>query len=47
VGDTLLIARAALRPQTLDAAEERKVEPVFTDLLGAHSRRMSAMGLDA
>lgn len=47
VGDTLLIARGALRPQTLDAAEERKVEPVFTDLLGAHSRRMSAMGLDA
>ncbi|AUG29322.1 hypothetical protein JVX92_00315 [Microbacterium hominis] len=47
VGDTLLIARGALRPQTLDAAEERKVEPVFTDLLGAHSRRMAAMGLDA
>lgn len=47
VGDTLLIARGALRPQTLDAAEERKVEPVFTDLLGAHSRRMAAIGLDA
>jgi len=47
VGDTLLIARGALRPHTLDAAEELKVEPVFTDLLGAHSRRMSAMGLDA
>ena len=47
VGDTLLIARGALRPQTLDAAEEKKVEPVFTDLLAAHSRRMSAIGLDA
>jgi len=47
VGDTLLIARGALRPHTLDAAEELKVEPVFTDLLGAHSRRMAAMGLDA
>ena len=47
MGDTLLIARGALRPQTLDAAEERKVEPVFTDLLGAHSRRMAAMDLDA
>ncbi|MFT3799510.1 ferritin-like fold-containing protein [Microbacterium sp.] len=47
VGDTLLIARAALRSQTLDAAEEQKVEPVFTDLLGAHSRRMAALGLDA
>lgn len=47
VGDTLLIARAALRPQTLDAAEEARVEPVFTDLLASHSRRMSAIGLDA
>ena len=47
VGDTLLIARAALRPTTLDAADEQKVEPVFSDLLAAHSRRMGAMGLDA
>jgi hypothetical protein len=37
-------SRGALRPQTLDAAEEKKVEPVFTDLLAAHSRRMSAIG---
>lgn len=47
VGDTLLIARAALGTGVLDAAEQRKVEPVFTDLLAAHSRRMSALGLDA
>lgn len=47
VGDTLLIARGALGPQTLDAAEEEKVEPVFTDLLAGHSRRMTAVGLDA
>jgi len=47
VGDTLLIARAALRPTTLDEVDEKKVEPVFTDLLAAHSRRMGAMGLDA
>ncbi|MGB4777897.1 ferritin-like fold-containing protein [Microbacterium sp.] len=47
VGDTLLVARSALRPHVLDAAEESRVEPVFTDLLGAHSRRMAAMGLDA
>ena len=47
VGDTLLIARGALRPQTLDAAEEKKVEPVFTALLAGHSRRMAALGLDA
>ncbi|MCR2812062.1 ferritin-like domain-containing protein [Microbacterium sp. zg.Y1084] len=47
VGDTLLVARAALRPSALDEADEKKVEPVFTDLLAAHSRRMGAMGLDA
>lgn len=47
VGDTLLVARGALRPNTLDAAEEKKVEPVFTDLLAAHSRRMAQLGLDA
>lgn len=47
VGDTLLIARAALRPPTLGAADEEKVEPVFTELMAAHSRRMDAMGLAA
>lgn len=47
VGDTLLIARAALRPPTLRIADEEKVEPVFTELMGAHSRRMDAMGLAA
>ena len=47
VGDTLLIARAALRPSTLEIADEKKVEPVFTALMSAHARRMDAMGLAA
>lgn len=47
VGDTLLIARAALRPVTLGSADAEKVEPVFTELMAAHSRRMDAMGLAA
>ncbi|WP_347345290.1 ferritin-like fold-containing protein [Microbacterium sp.] len=47
VGDTLLIARGALRSPALDTADAKKVEPVFTDLMAAHSRRMAAMGLDA
>lgn len=47
VGDTLLIARAALRPGELRVADEAKVEPVFTELMAAHSRRMDAMGLAA
>jgi len=47
VGDTLLIARAALRPMSRGSADEEKVEPVFTELMAAHSRRMDAMGLAA
>lgn len=50
VGDTLLIARSALRtdsPQTLGEAGERTVQPVFTQLMAAHSRRMNEIGLDA
>ncbi len=47
VGDTLLVARAALRPTRLEVADEKKVEPVFTQLMAAHSRRMDAMGLAA
>jgi len=47
VGDTLLVARAALRPTTLVAADEERVEPVFTELIAAHSRRMDATGLAA
>ncbi len=53
VGDTLLVARGALRPGTLERPgalgvdDEKQVEPVFTQLLGAHSRRMTTIGLDA
>jgi len=44
VGDTLLVCRAALRPERL-AVDEERVEPVYTELMGAHARRMDAMGL--
>lgn len=47
VGDTLLVARSALAPPRLAAADEKTVEPVFTDLMGAHARRMDALGLAA
>ncbi|GGH49544.1 ferritin-like fold-containing protein [Microbacterium album] len=47
VGDTLLIARAALRPQRLGSDDEKKVEPVFTALMAAHARRMDGLGLAA
>ena len=46
VGDTLLVARAALRPERL-AVDDQRIEPVYTELMGAHARRMDAMGLAA
>lgn len=46
VGDTLLVARQALRSERLVQAEDR-VEPVYTELVGAHARRMDAMNLAA
>lgn len=46
VGDTLLVARAALLPAR-DSDDVEKVEPVFTALIAAHSQRMSALGLSA
>jgi hypothetical protein len=52
VGDTLLLARAAVattrtadgRPTTTD---DVRVEPVLTDLIAAHTRRMDELGLTA
>jgi len=46
VGDTLLVAKQALRSERL-AEDEGRVEPVYTELMGAHARRMDAMGLAA
>ncbi len=48
VGDTLLVARAALQTRELmDQEDEMRVEPVYTELMAAHARRMDAMGLNA
>jgi hypothetical protein len=44
VGDTLLVCRGALRPGRLEA-DDKRIEPVYTELMGAHARRMDAMGL--
>jgi len=47
VGDPLLIARSALRAS--DSADRlgERVEPVFTELIAEHTRRMDALGLTA
>lgn len=43
VGDTLLVARSALRGEK----DFDHVEPVFTELIAGHSRRLDALGLTA
>jgi hypothetical protein len=51
VGDTLLVARSALHLASGATPEgqrdEQRVEPVFTEIIAAHTRRMDALGLTA
>lgn len=47
VGDTLLVARSALQFTLNHKSDEARVEPVFTELIAAHTRRMDALGLTA
>ena len=47
VGDTLLLARSALRASEAQDGTGEDVEPVFTELIAGHTRRMDALGLTA
>ena len=47
VGDTLLIARAVLLLSERRAFDASEVEPVFTELIADHIRRMDGLGLTA
>jgi hypothetical protein len=47
VGDTMLLARWTLRPSDNRDSDEARIEPVFTELIAAHTRRMDALGLTA
>jgi LPS sulfotransferase NodH len=47
VGDTMLVARSALRFTEDHLSDEARIEPVFTELIAAHTRRMDALGLTA
>lgn len=47
VGDTMLVARAALAVPPTTAKDEEKLEPVVTEVIAAHTRRMDAIGLTA
>ncbi len=46
VGDTMLVARSSLAIGGELPGEER-IEPVFTELISAHTRRMDVLGLTA
>lgn len=47
VGDTMLIARSVLTASANHLSDEARIEPVFTELIAAHTRRMDALGLTA
>lgn len=47
VGDTMLVARSALAASANHDRDEERIEPVFTDLIAAHTRRMDNLGLTA
>lgn len=47
VGDTLLVSRAVLALSERREFEPSEVEPVFTELIADHIRRMDALGLTA
>lgn len=47
VGDTLLVSRAVLTLSERREFLESEVEPVFTDLIADHIRRMDSLGLTA
>lgn len=49
LGDALLVARdvLSLNAAELNAADEARVEPAFSELVAQHTRRMDALGLSA
>jgi hypothetical protein len=47
VGDTLLIAQSSLADVDRTNQDEARLEPVFTEMIAAHTRRMDALGLTA
>ncbi len=47
VGDTMLVARSALQLSTNQRSDAARIEPVFTELIASHTRRMDSLGLTA
>ncbi len=47
IGDAMLVARSALSFTANSKSDEANIEPVFTELIAAHTRRMDVLGLTA
>jgi hypothetical protein len=47
VGDTLLVARSAIHLTGNPESDEQRIEPVFTEIIASHTRRMDGLGLTA
>ncbi|MBN9238424.1 MAG: hypothetical protein BGO97_01975 [Micrococcales bacterium 70-64] len=47
VGDTMLVSRESLQFGENHRSDEERIEPVFTELIAAHTRRMDLLGLTA
>jgi hypothetical protein len=47
VGDTMLIARWALKSHSAPGSDDARIEPVFSELIAGHTRRMDSLGLTA
>ena len=47
LGDAILLARSAIAGSGDRDHDEARMEPIFTDLIAAHSRRMDALGFTA
>ncbi|HWR84539.1 MAG TPA: ferritin-like fold-containing protein [Rhodoglobus sp.] len=47
VGDTMLLARSVLHFGANHDSDEARIEPVFSELIAVHTRRMDALGLTA
>ncbi|GAA2236958.1 ferritin-like domain-containing protein [Herbiconiux moechotypicola] len=47
VGDTLLVCRSAIHLTGNPQSDEQRIEPVFTEMIAAHTRRMDGLGLTA
>lgn len=47
VGDTILITRSAVHLTGNSQSDEQKMEPVLTEVIAAHTRRMDGLGLTA